>query len=291
VSARRRSVMSWSVPNEPHHLPGLADHALAAGQDRPHVAVGPDDAVYELEGRGVVAKPPEIGGDPVPVGRVDELGHGPGQGELDPRRQAEHPAELVGDGQLVRLQVPLPAPDLGDPLGLGQLAPAGLELPLGQPMVGDVPGQHHAADDRVPLAGEGDELHRPEPRRGEVAVGLEPADLSAQGGLAGGLGDGGVVRAADRRDLPAQELGGRPAAGLEGGAGRGPDLEPVVEGEDDDVGQVLGQEPEPGVAGRSPRRWFSGHVRPPPHFEQGRQETTTANRTRPRRSTRKPDSA
>jgi hypothetical protein len=183
--------------------------------------------------------------------------------------KSEDPAELVGQRHLVRDQIPLPAPDLRDPLGLDELAAAGQQLPLGPPLVGDVPGDHHAADRRAPLVGKGDEGVGPQPVRVGLAAGVEPAALAPQGGPAVGLGDGGVGRAADLRHRLAHEVAGGPAAGPQRGPGRGPDQELGVEGEEDQVGEVLGDEPEAGLAGGRPARGLSGHRRPPPRSDQG----------------------
>src|SRR4029453_10186335 len=49
---------------------------------------------------------------------------------------------------------------------------------------------------------------------------------------------------------------------------------------------ALGEEPEAGLAGGRSARCLSGHCRPAPHFDQGRQQTTNTKRTRPRRSPR-----
>ena len=181
-----------------------------------------------------------------------------------PRRDAEDPGHLLRHARLVAVQLPRPAPDLGDPLGLGELAAAGQELALGPPLVGHVPGDHHAADHRPPLVGQGHEQERPHPGAVGLAGRDQPAALAAEGVPAVGLGDGGVGRAADLRHPLAHEVAGRPAAGPQGGAGGGPDLELGVEGEQDQVGEMLGQEPEPGLAGRCSACCLSGHRRPPP---------------------------
>jgi hypothetical protein len=206
---------------------------------------------------------------------VDVVGDDVAHAQPGPRRDAEDPGQLVRHARLAAVQLPLPAPDLGDPLGLGELAAAGQELALGPPLVGHVPGDHHAADHRAPLVGQGHEVERPHPDMVGLAGGDQPAALAAEGVPAVGLGDGGVGWAADLRHPLAHEVAACPAAGPQGGAGGDPDLELGVEGEQDQVGEVLGQEPEPGLAGGCPACRLGGHRRPPPCSVQGRQETTT----------------
>jgi hypothetical protein len=103
---------------------------------------------------------------------------------LGPRGEAEDPAHLVGEDQLVGFDVPLPAPDLRDPLGLGQLALARPQLPLGAPLVGDVPGDDHAADDRPLLVGQGHEVLGPQPGRRRRPGGRPPAPSCRRSGRA-----------------------------------------------------------------------------------------------------------
>ena len=178
--------------DEAHDPAPLVDHPFAAGHRRADRAVRPDEAVLEAEGARVGPHAPEPVQDPGAIRRVDELADAALHRQPDPRRKPDDPGHLVGEGQLVGLEVPLPAPDVGDPLGLGELAPAGQELALGPPLVGDVPGDHHAADHRPTLVGQGHEHLRPEPGRVLVAGRLQPAALAAERGPAVGLGDDGV---------------------------------------------------------------------------------------------------
>jgi len=72
--------------------------------------------------------------------------------------------------------------------------------------------------------------------------------LAGQGGLATGPDVLGPGRPGDLGDGHADAVIRRPAPGADGAAGRGPHPEVGVEGEDDQVGQVLGQELEAGLA-------------------------------------------
>ena len=195
---------------------------------------------------------------------MDQQLHHRAHRHLGARGQAEDPAQLVGQGQLVGGQVPVPAPDLGDPLGHGELVLAGPQQLLGPPLLGDVPAQGHPTADDTGGVGQGHEGDRPQPPRVLVAVHLELGAQPAEGGPGTGLDRLGLARSGDPRQLPAHEILCRPAMAAQAAAGRGPHHQLGIEGHDDHVGQLVGEELEAGLA-----RWhlaggLSGHVAPSP---------------------------
>ena len=126
-----------------------ADHAygtagpvpddLALLVDEPHLAVGPDDPVVEVV-RGALADRRSLGRPHASavfgVNDGEECLGGPGEpAALDP----EDPVGLVGSARRVGRKVPVPAPDMGDPLGLGKGALAFAQRHLGGQALGDVP--------------------------------------------------------------------------------------------------------------------------------------------------------
>jgi hypothetical protein len=111
---------------------------VATPAQQPGGAVGADDAVVDREGPAGLDRLLDRGDQPGPVVGVHELQE-VGAGMLRPGSlEPEDPLELVRPVERVGADLPLPAPDAGDRLGLGELlAPVGqqvsarLELLLG----------------------------------------------------------------------------------------------------------------------------------------------------------------
>jgi hypothetical protein len=218
--------------------------------------------VLEGERSRVGPHPPHLGHDPPQVGRVDELLHALVDRDLEARRQAEDPAQLVGEGQLVGAEVPLPAADPGDPLGLGELPLAGPQQLLGPGLLGDVAAQRHPAADDSRGVAQGHEGERPPPGRVLVAGEAVLGALPGEGGQAAGPDGLGLAGPGDLGHRQPDEVLLRPAVGAQAAAGRGPHPELGVEGEEDQAGQVVGLELEVGLVG-SCLGGLSGHDRPP----------------------------
>ena len=124
-STRRLSVTSWAVPRTIAGRALVVEHDLAARVDHPRLLVGPDDPVVQRPaaalGHGRLDDPGHAGAV-VLVDLVEVAAVGAGQAV---RPHPVDPVELVGPHDVVGGQVPLPAAEPGDLLGLGELGLVG----------------------------------------------------------------------------------------------------------------------------------------------------------------------
>ena len=187
-------------------------------------AVGPGDAVRHRVRSRTLARATVrrlLARDVVRVDQREQRGIRPAERS---RLDAEDPAELVGPLDRIRGEVPLPAPDMGDPLSLGQAALAFAQTPLGR---GTLPEGRNPEREVVGKAGEQVDVLRAECIRGGSVDGerAERTRVRLQG-----QGDRGGEAAPDRLLPPWGELGideEAPADRGSAGADRRPDRAPA----------------------------------------------------------------
>ena len=102
-------------------MPSAVADDLGGLVDDAHGAVRPDDPVLGVDRRlGCQLRGRRRRGQ-VPIVRVDEAQEGVQRSGERPGLDAHDPAGLVGPPQVAGRDVPLPAADVGDPLGLFEM--------------------------------------------------------------------------------------------------------------------------------------------------------------------------
>ena len=103
---------------------------VAPRVEPPDLSIGPHETMVEREGRSISDSPLHGVVHHVMVVGMDEAEDGFVRRLELARRDAEDPVELVGRCHDVSGNVPLPAPEMGEPLDLGELALEPVEASL-----------------------------------------------------------------------------------------------------------------------------------------------------------------